>query len=389
MIPWSMVEVVFLPVSTSTLSDMHHCPICLDTPHLAKMTNCGHIFCFTCILRCMNGEIYCKCPMCSEILSREHLKPVRNCILPVPIERQEFALSLLYCQKGSISPIIYEDKLAIEDPNTQNKDSGGVVPLVSSPNSKYCRLAIMTPEDIITCLNLEIEELQRLREVSLDTSSDVGDVECLPFITEAVYLIEEKKRLIMIQFSGPDKDTGIVTKLDGVDGSDGYLFYQSSEGSLVFLHPLCYKCLLCEANQDPALLPKSLNSKVIEVERLRVTKAIKSRLPFLRHLPENCDITLVEIELKDLVSRAILQQFKAEFQKRMKARKQREKEAIYNALSEEESKAAQTVMVEELKKRYQDMRAKEAAVIEELLQGPVVGQDNLGRILDVLKFFVL
>ena len=189
--------------------------------------------------------------------------------------------------------------------------------------------------------------------------------------------------------SGPDKDTGDVTKLDGVDGSDGYLFYQSSEGSLVFLHPLCYKCLLCEANQDPALLPKSLNSKVIEVERLRVTKAIKSRLPFLRHLPENCDITLVEIELKDLVSRAILQQFKAEFQKRMKARKQREKEAIYNALSEEESKAAQTVMVEELKKRYQDMRAKEAAVIEELLQGPVVGQDNLGRILDVLKFFVL
>ena len=111
---------------------------------------------------------------------------------------------------------------------------------------------------------------------------------------------------------------------------------------------------------------------------MRVTKAIKSRLAFLRHLPENCDVSIIEIELKDFVSKPILQQFKSEFQKRMKARKQREKEAVYSALSEEESKVAQLVMVEELKRRYQEKQAKEAAVIEELLQGPVVGQDTSG-----------
>jgi hypothetical protein len=38
------------------------------------------------------------------------------------------------------------------------------------------------------------------------------------------------------------------------------------------------------------------------------------------------------------------------------------------------NRMAQSVMVEDMKKRYEEVRAREAAVIEELLQGPVVGQ---------------
>ena len=372
-----MVEEVYLPLSTNTLNEMHHCPICLDAPHLPKITDCGHIFCFTCILRCMNGEIYCKCPMCSEILSREHLKPVRNAIFPVPIEKQEFSFTLLHCAKGSITPAIYQDIDLVNEVSANTEQNLSVIPAMSSPASKYCRLAYLTPNEILNHLNIEIEELQKLREHSLDTSSEEGDVECLPYITEAVYLTEEKRQHIFIELNSKESDVPKISsalKSESDDISEGYFFYQGSEGSLVFLHPLCYKCLLLEYLQDPAQLPKTLTCKVIEVEKMRVTKAIKTRLPFLRHLPENCDVSLVEIELKDIVSKPILQQFKSEFQKRMKARKQREKEAVYHALSEEESKAAQVVMVEELNRRYQEKQAKEAAVIEELLQGPVVGQ---------------
>ena len=328
----------------------------------------------------MNGEIYCKCPMCSEILSREHLKPVRNAILPVPMEREQFSFTLLNCTKGSITPSVMMDKLTDGTANIEKNSLGAAIPAMSSPSSKYSRLAYMTPHEILAHLNLETEELLKLREVSLDTSSELGDVECLPYITEAVYLIEEKRQQLLLELSSKDNhDSKMSSTLkhgDEDDVSEGFSFYQSSEGSLVFLHPLCYKCLLLDYHQDPNQLPKSLSSKVIEVEKMRVTKAIKARLPFLRHLPENCDVSLVEIELKDFVSKPILQQFKAEFQKRMKARKQREKEAVYNALSEEESKAAQMVMVEELKRRYQEKQEKEAAVIEELLQGPVVGQST-------------
>jgi hypothetical protein len=49
-------------------------------------------------------------------------------------------------------------------------------------------------------------------------------------------------------------------------------------------------------------------------------------------------VVLVEIELKDLVSKSVLQQYKAEFVKRVKTRKVKEKELVYSVLSDEDSK---------------------------------------------------
>lgn len=53
------------------------CPICLHPPVAGKMTRCGHVYCWPCILRylryCQETGNY-KCPICDEYLHKNDLK---------------------------------------------------------------------------------------------------------------------------------------------------------------------------------------------------------------------------------------------------------------------------------------------------------------------------
>ena len=52
------------------------CPICLHYPTAAKMTRCGHIYCWACILHYLTlGEkTWRKCPICYESIHSDDLK---------------------------------------------------------------------------------------------------------------------------------------------------------------------------------------------------------------------------------------------------------------------------------------------------------------------------
>jgi hypothetical protein len=100
-------------------------------------------------------------------------------------------------------------------------------------------------------------------------------------------------------------------------------FYASCDGDVVFLHPICNKCLLVAANNDITALPAVLTAPVIEVERLKLSATLKQRIPFLRHLPEHSDIAFVEIDMKHIVPGDVLSRFQEELAKRAKKRKER------------------------------------------------------------------
>ncbi|EIW65957.1 hypothetical protein TREMEDRAFT_21230, partial [Tremella mesenterica DSM 1558] len=56
------------------------CPICLSKPVAPRMTKCGHIFCFPCILHFIRlSEIpkFAKCPICGDTIQEGMLKSVR------------------------------------------------------------------------------------------------------------------------------------------------------------------------------------------------------------------------------------------------------------------------------------------------------------------------
>ncbi|KAH7886010.1 hypothetical protein F5I97DRAFT_2024996 [Phlebopus sp. FC_14] len=56
------------------------CPICLSPPIAPRMTKCGHVFCFPCILHylsMLNSLKWARCPICFDSINEEQLKSVK------------------------------------------------------------------------------------------------------------------------------------------------------------------------------------------------------------------------------------------------------------------------------------------------------------------------
>lgn len=56
------------------------CPICLSVPTAARMTKCGHVFCFPCMLHYLelaDGTKWRKCPVCYDAIYAKDLKTVK------------------------------------------------------------------------------------------------------------------------------------------------------------------------------------------------------------------------------------------------------------------------------------------------------------------------
>ena len=73
-LPWDNVQMVFL-----NSRDSSRCPVCLEPPVCPKITQCGHVFCWTCALQYLSytSEPARKCPICVELISGDELKTVR------------------------------------------------------------------------------------------------------------------------------------------------------------------------------------------------------------------------------------------------------------------------------------------------------------------------
>ena len=84
-VDWSDVERVLVPTSHDAV-----CPICLDVPVAPRLTQCGHFFCWACILRYAQsqasgdspGTQWHKCPVCVEAVSVRSLCGVRFVHVP-------------------------------------------------------------------------------------------------------------------------------------------------------------------------------------------------------------------------------------------------------------------------------------------------------------------
>ncbi|TFY67316.1 hypothetical protein EVJ58_g1693 [Rhodofomes roseus] len=64
------------------------CPICLSPPTAPRMTKCGHVFCFPCILHYLNtadNTKWVRCPICFDSVHERQLKAVKwfDEVLPV------------------------------------------------------------------------------------------------------------------------------------------------------------------------------------------------------------------------------------------------------------------------------------------------------------------
>jgi len=75
LVDWSQIEQVHLKTSGT---DLTSCPICLFPPTAAKISRCGHVFCWPCILHylALSDDSYRKCPICDQDIEKADLRSV-------------------------------------------------------------------------------------------------------------------------------------------------------------------------------------------------------------------------------------------------------------------------------------------------------------------------
>jgi len=80
-VDWDVVEQVVLKQGGS---EPTACPICLFPPNAAKLTLCGHVYCWPCILHylALTDDTSRKCPICDHMVAREELRSV--VVVPQP-----------------------------------------------------------------------------------------------------------------------------------------------------------------------------------------------------------------------------------------------------------------------------------------------------------------
>lgn len=73
LVKWESVAQIIVPVSKPST-----CPICLSPPTAARVTKCGHIFCWPCMQHyiALSEHSWRKCPICFESIYSAALKSV-------------------------------------------------------------------------------------------------------------------------------------------------------------------------------------------------------------------------------------------------------------------------------------------------------------------------
>lgn len=97
------------------------------------------------------------------------------------------------------------------------------------------------------------------------------------------------------------------------------------DGQLVFLHPLNVRCLLREYGA-PEGFPDTVSGRIVEVEELVLSEALRKRHKHLAHLPLSCTISFVELDISHLLSPPTIAAFASEITRRSEIRAARLRE---------------------------------------------------------------
>ncbi|KAK9303356.1 hypothetical protein QLX08_004944 [Tetragonisca angustula] len=363
LVDWNLVEQIKL-YSFESLS----CPICLYPPTAGKMTRCGHVYCWHCILHylSLSDKSWRTCPICYEFIQKSDLKSVNEITQSTLNLGDIITLRLMRREKESLLAVPVGSLVQ----NPTNFFS------VSETLSKevYSKLLIASTEDVMniieherTQLKLELSKTpnsskqyieQALDELSKRETELLQRTKLIEVKSEVVPQCEsttldyklqiEKNNIKKSQLGSQNQqETNTSTKkyVKNVDeeilkstessSSNGqstsgtskfFYFYQAEDGQHLYLHAMNVKMLEMQyGNLENC--PRIIKGKLLEKEEGSLTEDLRRRFRYLGHLPLTCQFEVAEIELKPpIVSREILFSFRDQLTLRHKRRRQREYE---------------------------------------------------------------
>ncbi|CAL4887656.1 unnamed protein product [Urochloa decumbens] len=366
------------------------CPICLDGPLCPQITSCGHIYCFPCILRYLTmgkedykGECWKKCPLCFMMVSTKELYTIHITQVQQFRAGDVATFTLLSRSRNSLTPSI--------------KSTSSECSSADEAFSKF----ILTSDVELSVREAKSDLTNWLHMADLGL---VDDLEKLPYVSAALEQLEERMKywteyrnygcspplkdsfspgssyksrnsfdvntshqnngqkippisdrdmvsgisaLSISPESNKSSDKGTMSKMNEkctttVDSNeqDSYTFYQVSDGQHLILHPLNMRCLLNHFGGSD-MLPPRITGKILELETVTQSEAIRKRYRFLSHFSLTTTFQFCEIDLSDIVPPSSLAPFLDEIKKREKQRKRTAKKEESERVKAEVAAAVQ------------------------------------------------
>lgn len=358
LVEWSSIE----QINFCSGTEEPQCPICLYHPVAAKMTRCGHVYCWPCILHYLalsDKKSWRKCPICYEAVHIGDLKSAVskphhsfNC-------GESVTFQLMCRQKNSLQ--VYNAGSSL--PSTTAAESSPQFPSLSDPidHLKHSKLVLAEPFEIMTIIERERNELR------CQLVSDGVDCPDSIFVQQALNLLEERedfirgevksfsdfKRIEMdepseCQVGGEDfnvNENALLEKMVALnvdakefipDGNANKRERQNSDDSADFvidveseltlkdiaivpvqsaINDNCFYFYQAVDGQHLYLhsintrmlqtmygalqhAPKTITGRILQKESCSMTGELRKRLKYLQHLPVTCQFDVVEIELK-------------------------------------------------------------------------------------------
>lgn len=371
LVDWKFVEQIKV-YSSDNLS----CPICLCAPIAGKMTRCGHVYCWPCILHylSLSDKTWRQCPICYESVHKSDLKSVVEITQSTLNSGDIITLRLMRREKGSLLAVPVGS--SVESPTNFFS--------VSEEISKhaYSKLLIANAQDIMDIIECERVQLkvelmdnpdspencyieQALNELSkrqneLLQKSDMGTMTTAittspinEIMSETATRMESVLAKEMPHISPEEHmyayGNTTITKsfesqapnLQSISGGAKFsYFYQADDGQHLYLHAMNVKMLEMQYGSLENS-PHVITGKLLEKESGSLTDDLRRRLRYLCHLPLTCQFEIAEIELKPpTVSEGVLLSFhdKLALRQRHRERRERDERKREKKITEEENK---------------------------------------------------
>ncbi|XP_073982960.1 E3 ubiquitin-protein ligase RNF10 isoform X2 [Rhodnius prolixus] len=378
LVDWEQVELIRVWSGDGATTT---CPICLYPPVAAKITRCGHVFCWTCALHylALSDKTWRKCPICYEAVHIHDLKSV-ECVEKIQYSvGQEITLQLMKREKGSL----------IVTPAHQCGSRSTRGPILNMSETEldtvYSKLLLAQQSDIDKILDNEYLQLQEqvieftgcpelcfveqalealmirrsrkeqnieqvgASDVKLEDnaiSESVNDTnhsesqESFDPMEEPIKRessSEESESIFLIPGKQSENSSSSIEEITVADlyintSSNTscqpvkyFYFYQSTDGQQIYLHSINVHMLQSTfGNLEDC--PSLIVGKIVEKETGSMTSELRHRLRYMQHVPITCQFDVVELDLKPpVISLNALTLFQDQIESRRRRRQRLER----------------------------------------------------------------
>uniref|UniRef100_A0A182NTI4 E3 ubiquitin-protein ligase RNF10 n=1 Tax=Anopheles dirus TaxID=7168 RepID=A0A182NTI4_9DIPT len=362
LVDWGKVEQIHV-----LSSEEPQCPICLYPPVAAKMTKCGHVYCWPCILHylALSDKAWRKCPICYEAI---HLPDLRSAVSK-PFHAfgagEYVTLQLMRREKGTMRVVEVGDEDTL-------RSLAQAIPRFDAigGNSILTKLLLTDTEQMLSIAEREHTELSnQLVTDGADAPENIFVQQALDLLAERRTNLKSAKAIVFpalgslppttattahnpaagVEQSEEEGDPTTPTSCNGspdfvideesnftvgdIDivptaqcAGEHYYFYQSVDGQPLFLHSINSRMLQAAyGSLDHG--PRRITGRVVQKDSCSMDENLRRRLKYLEHLPVCTQFDVVELDFGagtgGLVPDEVLALFREELAGRQRTRAKR------------------------------------------------------------------